>query len=410
MSGPEAAVAEAQPNLLARVSEFTSNHIKPIIAVGAAGLAAAGIGVGIKVGGGKENPFNSSPAAAAIASGADCENLQVGDVAVANFATGKFLPAVKGQLSNNNEAAAYTQDLFRDAGPLGGGKVDPASLAVMDAAINYPAREENTNNSYSYVGQFRNDLNKLKNGTASEAFAQQLCEQISVVMAQTVGYDDHAIAKGAPYTKFNAVDGPNGIVDMKPDQTTAGSTISGATFKVYGPKNLTNKAGLNGFTEVVVEADGSIDILGHLPTAAAHNTARHPKPNGNRHERRQAHGGGGGRNQRHQAAGGNSQREQNTHSGAKENRPNGQIPGTHHGPASGKPGGHHQAQPGPGPSPSGGEKTPPSSSVPPTTQETTPTPPPTTNTTPTPPPTTETTPPPKGTPPPCVSNPPYVIC
>jgi hypothetical protein len=386
--------------MLTQATEFIKSKTFRYGAIGASVLAA-GFGTSKIVGGSDKSPFNSSPAAAAIASGADCENLQVGDVAVANYATGKFLPAVNGQLSNNNEAAAYTQGLFRGAGPLGGDKVDPASLAIMDAAINYPAREKNTDNSYSYVGQFRNDLNKLKNGTASEAFAQQLCEQISVVMAQTVGYDDHAIAKGAPYTKFNAVDGPNGITDMKPDQTTAGHTISGATFKVYGPKNLTNKAGLNGFTEVVVEPDGSVDIVGHLPTAAAHRTANHPKPNGNHQARHQAHGGGSGQNQRRHAAGGNSLKEQNTNSGAKENRPNGRIPGAHHGPAQGKPGGHHPAQPGPGPSPSGETPTTPTGNVPTTPTETTQT----TPTTPTETTTTSTTPPPPVKPPaPCDPN------
>jgi hypothetical protein len=413
------AVEQAEQGWMTRLAESARDHSRELAAVTLTVVAALGA---VACGGGKSSSGEQLSQAAAIS--ANCNDLTLTNSANA-FPTGKFLPAAPNSaVSSSNQAADYTKSWFGKSGPLAG-TADRASLAVIDAAIAAPALQGNTNNSYSYGFQFTQEYNKLSDPNAGQAEAVKLCNDENRVIGETESYnngnpDQPAIKKGEQYTTFTAVEGSSDITGLNLEHETASHDINGVTFEAQGGT-------LHGFTEVIVEGNGTIDVKGYLPTGGK-TPSQSQAPSGSHKQHGQnssgstssAGNGGGSRTSTGNGGGGTSGTSNGTSHNRAESPKTGPVPehnkqGASPGPNHGK-GGNTGTRPGPLPSPNtggGNHGTTPNAPAPtPNTTPSTPTPPPETTPTPPPPTTTPTpTPPPtKGPEPPCVSNPPYVIC
>lgn len=359
-----------------------------------AGSSAAVIALGAYACGNKQDNNESSASLGPVS--AECENITLTNVAFENYDNGKFLPrAPKSEFTGNNSAAKYSQDLFDKDGPLAG-TADAGSLAVISAAISTPALEKSsTSTDYSYTEQFSNDLSKLTsdNEKVASDFAKELCTEQVGVLGKTAGYEETAIADGEQYTEFRAINGKNSLTGLRLVRKKADRAISGLVYKVQNQQEGQTK--LHGFTKVIVEGDGTIDILGYLPTSGKQSADRPGTSNGSKSTK----GTGVGQETTGHDGGGIKKGEQGCGDSGKTNCGGGE--GTNEGNEGKTPGKTKKPQSTPTPPP---QRTPEPTPTPPPQQ--TPEPTPTPSKTPEPSPTPERTPA-KGEEPPadCNNNP-----
>ncbi len=210
-------------------------------------------------------------AAAKITSGAACDKLTTtpGNTAFVNYSQGKFLPAAKGNITTNNQAADYVTGLFSSAGPLGGA-VDTYSQAMVGTFAEAALETGGTDVTTDIRTRFRGLLKRLKSPLIGKDVAVKLCNDEARVLGQTFEADPNFIPSGTEYTEFVAVDGPNGVVGMRERHLTAPPKgIGGVSFKVRSPGQH-----LNGFDSVLFANSGAIDMPGRRPDSGAKSSSQ----------------------------------------------------------------------------------------------------------------------------------------
>lgn len=177
----------------------------------------------------------------------------------AHYQQDAFLPA--GKMDNNQDASSYIVNLFK-RGPLGSSNASNASLAAVEAAITYPAKQASTYipDSYSYSGQFEATLggysrNTNSNGSLVSETSKNTqvsdCETTFTVMASTADLVSNWSGNGKPVTELKAdKDSKTGAAEsMEEVSNITDLDINGIEFTYPA----LNNNGIRGFNEVVID-------------------------------------------------------------------------------------------------------------------------------------------------------------
>jgi hypothetical protein len=235
----------------------------------AAGLVTVGLGATAIAGGFNSSRHELTSGASPLAK-ADLSGCQPNEISLSNVSypgqTNEILPSyTSSNVANSDGASKYSEQLFK-SGPLGT-KIDPGAEATIYAFMGYPATSNGVVNEEQYSQQFQNAYNSMTSGSQSnrEKAAQKYCTDNAITIGESVGYSNVAIGNNANYTKIVPKLNASGHIDGITTEhiTSAHGPIAGITYKTQN--NQGNSASLNSFYEVVVESNGTIDIMGPLP-------------------------------------------------------------------------------------------------------------------------------------------------
>lgn len=364
-------------------------------------IAAAGVGVllvgGAAIYGFNHNSGDAKEQATAANQANECNSLaftNAGADAV-KYGSESFLP--RNAVSGPADVQPYIsgkKGLFSKTGPLAGNG-DKASMAAITAVITDRATNKQAaiDPNYSYTDHFKRAEASFSGTNGVEA-AKVACEKTYDALTQIPNFTRDWAAKGEKLTQFVAVrNKANEIVGMKLQKKLASEVMSGIEFKYSSSAKGEVVAG---FPSVLETPDGELFVKGYAPEDGGKDKHGNPTKKDDNKNAGSTVGpktGTAPRGTNNEQQGCGASGHTNCGGGSGTNH-GGNGSGSGSGGSNG--GGSHPTTP----TPTYPPKTPPT--YPPTTP---PTYPPTTPPT-TPPPTH----PPKGTEPPCVPNPPYVIC
>jgi hypothetical protein len=265
--------ADPASRLMDSVREHARAYTSVALLTGVGGMLIAGCS-----GNSKKSSVDSSPAPSHsnTLTGEACDTLTLSNSAYV-YKDGNFLPAApKNTITAENgtadfdKAGAYVESWFGSKGPLAG-TADRASLAAIDAVLSAPALASSINNGYTYKGQFALDMSKLTTSSTEVATAEQLCKDEENIAGSTFQYKQNAIPAGSVYTQitgeYGTVNGESDITKLDLAEHTASADYAGDVFSVQNITGTGKKP--NGFTEVIVQGTGEIDIEGDIPQPEA---------------------------------------------------------------------------------------------------------------------------------------------
>jgi hypothetical protein len=330
LTAAEAIPAPEKRGVFSRLGEMSRNA-KAGLAAGIAvvGAAVSLTGIATAQSGNKERASGS----------ADRAEITLSNVA-STYEDANFLPADKGNINNNNDAARYTRSHFNENGPLAG-TADRASIAAVHAAIVAPALEGDraTKTTASYEATFDQAMSKMSGDNAEQA-ADKLSKDADSVLGQTLGFDNDAIAKGEQFTQFDAVEKNGVVTDLSLERGIATKTIGGVTYKVQNSESK-----LHGFTEVVVDDEGNMYVKGYIPTGGKQKSDEN-SPSGKKTDKQDSPSGRTA-SQSSQQGGGETEARQGSGEGNQTSTGRGSTGGSQGGGGKSKKGKSPESQPGP---------------------------------------------------------------
>ena len=171
-----------------------------------------------------------------------------------------FLP--KGNLTSNTSALSYVYNLFDKNGPLAG-KGDLGSLAAIDAVLTVPAQKGiSSPNSYSYQDQFATSIASFSSSAGGEQAQKTACKNAFTTMTDDANWNNNWAGKGLVVTEFTPTRDPanNNIktsngTDLKMEKVTLTGPLHGVEFK----SRIDSQ---KGFNSVLITNQGNIFVQG----------------------------------------------------------------------------------------------------------------------------------------------------
>lgn len=226
---------------------------------GLAMLAVACSNVGKSVPGPKSIAEVTAEACANSEFGAEINNRD-------NYLTTAFLPKASKPLTSKDDVSKHVGGWFDQDGPLGGGKIDTASLAAVTAVIVEPAHDGAAAKlDYNYLEGYRAAAARYADPQNGLASARKECAAAANTLRQTAELNPNWAQKGETVTRFVPVrdlNNPdpakrNQIVGMKLEKIETLGTLGGIEFKL---RDTSKK--LDGFISVLVADNGDMFVKG----------------------------------------------------------------------------------------------------------------------------------------------------